>query len=80
MRLTIRVKPKSKQPSVTAQTDGSLVVAVHAAPVDGQANDAVIRAVARHLRVAPSRVRIVRGWHNRNKVVVVEAAGLTPRS
>jgi uncharacterized protein YggU (UPF0235/DUF167 family) len=46
---------------------------VAAAPVDGAANDALIRLLARELDVPPSAVRIVRGATARSKVVAVEA-------
>lgn len=75
MRLTVRVKPKSKQPSVRAGEAGVLIVAVQAAPTHGQANAAVIKAIAEHLNVSPSRVRIVRGQAGRTKIVdIVEAS------
>ncbi len=72
MRLTIRVKPKSKQPGVTESKDGSLIVAVREAPTGGQANTAVMKAIAEHFGVTPSRVRIVRGAASRKKVVDVD--------
>ena len=71
MLLTIRVKPKAKQPSVTEDADGGLIVAVREAPEDGKANAAVITALARHFDVPRSSVTIVRGLTGRKKVVRV---------
>lgn len=45
---------------------------VTAPPVDGRANDAACRLIARHLRIAPSRVSVVRGASARDKLVEVE--------
>lgn len=75
MRLTVRVKPKSKRASVTETGDGELIVAVHETPTDGQANAAVIKAIAKHFGATPSRVRIVHGLANRNKIVEIQEAG-----
>ncbi len=72
MRFIARVKPKSQQPSVTVVGDGELVVAVHEAPADGQANTAVIKVIARHFGVAPSRVHILHGLASRKKVVAID--------
>ena len=47
-------------------------VAVTAAPREGQANEAVIEALAEYFRVSRSRVRIVRGQTSRHKIVEVE--------
>jgi hypothetical protein len=49
-------------------------VRLAAAPVDGQANDALVRVVAKALGVPPSSVTILRGATGRDKVVHI--AGL----
>lgn len=46
---------------------------VTAAPVEGAANDAVLRALAAALGVAPSDLRIERGARGRRKVVSAPA-------
>jgi hypothetical protein len=50
-----------------------LRVRVMAAPVDGAANRAVIGLLAETLRIAPSRIELVRGATSRNKVFRVAA-------
>jgi uncharacterized protein YggU (UPF0235/DUF167 family) len=51
---------------------------VTAPPVDGRANDALRKLIARRAGVAPSRVTLVRGEKARDKVVRVE--GLDART
>lgn len=51
-----------------------LVVRVTAPPVDGRANDALLRLLARALDLPPSALRLVAGESARSKVV--EVAGL----
>jgi uncharacterized protein (TIGR00251 family) len=72
MLLAVTVKPRAKRPFVTELRNGAFVVAVSAPPVEGRANVAVLRALAAHLKVAPSRLSIVQGHTNRNKVIQVE--------
>jgi len=48
------------------------VIRVTAPPVDGRANDALCRLVAKAAGVAPSRVRVIRGHSARDKVLEVE--------
>jgi uncharacterized protein YggU (UPF0235/DUF167 family) len=57
---------------VVGERAGAVVIRVTAPPVDGRANDALCRLVARAAGVAPSRVTIVRGHAARDKVVRVE--------
>ena len=49
-----------------------MVIRVTAPPVDGKANDALCRYVAKQARVAPSRVRVTRGHTAREKTLDVE--------
>jgi len=51
---------------------GAVVIRVSAPPVDGKANDALCRLVAKAAGVPPSRVRVVRGHTARDKVLDVE--------
>jgi uncharacterized protein YggU (UPF0235/DUF167 family) len=55
---------------------GALRARVTAPPVDGAANDAVIRLVAGELGVSKGRVRLVAGVANRSKVLEIE--GVAP--
>lgn len=55
--------------------DGVLRVRVTAPPADGAANEAVIKLLAKHLKVPPSALELVRGSTSRNKVI--EIAELT---
>jgi uncharacterized protein YggU (UPF0235/DUF167 family) len=57
---------------------GELRVRVAAPPVDGAANDALLRLIADALDVAPRQVRLVRGASGRRKVIEVE--GIEPDS
>lgn len=71
MRFAIRVMPRSSKNVVAGMRDGRLVVRVTAAPVDGAANEAVIKLLARTLGIGRSTIRIATGDSARNKVVEV---------
>jgi uncharacterized protein YggU (UPF0235/DUF167 family) len=57
---------------VVGERAGAVLIRVTAPPVDGKANDALCRLIAKAARVAPSRVAIVRGHTARDKTVAVE--------
>ena len=48
------------------------MIRVTAPPVDGRANEALCRLVAKRAGVAPSRVTVVRGHTARHKMLEVE--------
>ena len=73
--LRVRVQPRASLEAIVGWREDALRLAVTAPPVDGEANEAVRRLLARALGVAPSVVSVVRGERSRDKVVRVE--GLT---
>jgi hypothetical protein len=80
--LRVRLTPRAARDAVELREDGSLAVRVTAPPVDGRANAALEKALARALGVPPSRVSVVRGARSREKTVRVEgldADGLRER-
>ncbi len=75
--IDIQVQPRAARPGVGPLVGDRLRVAVSAAPVDGQANDAVIDELARAFGVRRGAVTIVRGETGRRKTVRI-AGGLLP--
>jgi uncharacterized protein (TIGR00251 family) len=65
----IAVKPRSSREGVGPIQGDRLCVAVNAPPVDGKANEAVVRVLAQTFKVARSAVVIVRGETGRKKTV-----------
>ena len=73
--LTVVVVPRASREAVGPWRDGELRVRVTPPPADGEANRAVIRAVARSLRVPNGSVDVVSGTRTRRKRL--EIRGLT---
>jgi uncharacterized protein len=76
--IDIAVKPRSSRESVGPIQGDRLCVAVNAPPVDGKANEAVVRVLAQTFKVARSAVAIVRGETGRKKTVRI--TGITAAS
>lgn len=72
MKYTVRVKPGSRQGPRVEDAGDHLLVHVRERAADGAANTGLVRALAGHFGVAPSRVRIVRGHTSRIKLVEVD--------
>lgn len=69
--LKVRVTPRASRTQVALQPDGSVKVWVTSPPADGQANEAVVEALAKALATAKSNLEITRGHSGRDKVVTV---------
>ncbi|XVS63023.1 DUF167 domain-containing protein [Actinosynnema sp. CA-299493] len=74
-RFGIRVKPAARREAVGGRWgDGALVVAVAAPAVEGKANEAVRKALAKAFGVRKQDVEVVAGERGRDKVVRVDPA------
>lgn len=79
MKISAKIKPNSRyREEVVANDDGSLMIYAKAPTIEGRANLAAIKLLAKYYGVAPSRVRLVRGVASRNKVF--EIADKSPDS
>ncbi len=68
----MRLQPRASTSEIVGRRGGVLLVRVSAPPVDGRANDALCRLLAKRLRVGVRSVSIVRGAGAREKLVRVE--------
>ncbi len=69
--LKVYLQPKSSKNEVVGRYRDGIKVKVTAPPVEGKANEALIRFLAKELGVAPSDIEIVKGHHSREKMLKV---------
>jgi len=74
-RIAVRVHPRAKQSEVYEDESGLVHVRTTAPPADGKANKAVVKLLANYLKVAPSRISLLRGQTHRDKQFLVKDAG-----
>lgn len=78
VELDVRVIPRAKKTAIDGERDGALLVRIAAPPVDGAANDELIRFFAAALRLPRRAVRVVSGERGRQKRLAID--GATPDS
>lgn len=69
MRLRLRVSPGASTTELVGRHGTAWKVRVSAAPERGRANDAVVKLLARRLRVPRASLAVVSGHSGRDKVV-----------
>ena len=74
--LSVRLQPRARRDEVVGERAGQIVIRVTAPPVDGKANDALCRLIAKAAKIPPSKVSVVKGHTARDKVVRVQDIGL----
>lgn len=75
--LPIRLQPGAAADRIEgwdADAEGRRVlkVRVRARPIDGEANDALVRLLAKRLGVSKSSVTVARGGQSRSKMILVD--------
>ncbi len=69
-KITIKVLPRSSRNEVVGKmSDGTLKVKLLAPPVDGKANEALIKLLSEYFNIPKSKIKIVRGLTSRKKTV-----------
>jgi uncharacterized protein (TIGR00251 family) len=71
-KVGLRVRASAHHDEVVGVRDGVLVVRVTAPAIDGRANEAMRRLVAKRLGVPKSAITIVRGDRSRDKVIEID--------
>jgi uncharacterized protein (TIGR00251 family) len=71
--ISVRITPRSSRNEIhEILDDGTVKIRITAAPVDGQANQALIDYLSSILQVPKSRLEIVAGQTGKDKIVTVE--------
>lgn len=77
-QFAVRVTPRASKTAVTGVigegAEAAMKIALHAPPVEGKANAALVEFLAEMLGVRRSAVEVASGEHARNKVILVRGA------
>ncbi|QLE55008.1 DUF167 domain-containing protein [Nostoc sp. TCL26-01] len=72
MQKKVKVKTNTKQQKILEQPDGSFVIHLKSLPVDGKANEELIKLLADKFDVPKSHIRIKSGLSSRQKLVEID--------
>lgn len=72
MRIYVKVSPRSSRNKVTKTAEGEYKVHLTAPPVDGEANEMLIKILAKHFDVAKSLITIIGGKTAKIKIVEIK--------
>lgn len=68
----VKVKPNSQEQILKEETDGSLIIHLKSSPVDGKANEELIKLLAEKFDVPKSKIRIKSGFLSRQKLIEID--------
>jgi uncharacterized protein len=76
VRVDVYVQPRAARSEIVGEHGHALKIRLAAPPVDGAANDELVRFIARTIGIAQSQVGIAGGSTSRRKVVEIHGATL----
>ena len=73
MKISVHIKSNSRhREEVVKNDDDTLTVYVKAPAIEGRANAAAIKLLAKHFKVASSKVKLVRGAISKYKIFEID--------
>jgi len=73
MKISVYIKPNSRhREEVVKNDDDTLTVYVKAPAIEGRANAAAIKLLAKHFKVASSKVKLVHGATSKYKIFEID--------
>jgi uncharacterized protein (TIGR00251 family) len=74
VRIAVQITPNAKKTEVVGVHDDALKLKLQAQPIEGRANEALVKFLASQLSVPKSAVTITHGHTNKRKLVEVKGA------
>lgn len=73
MKISVHLKPNSRhREEVVVGDDGVLTIYTKAPAIEGRANLAAVKLLAKHFGVAPSKVKLLHGATSKHKVFEID--------
>jgi uncharacterized protein (TIGR00251 family) len=72
IQFSAAIVPRASKNEITGVMNGALKIRLTSPPVEGAANKACIKFIAKRLGVSQSRVDIVGGLTSKNKIIRIE--------
>jgi hypothetical protein len=71
IRIEIKVQPRSSKNQLAGEQEGALKIKLTAAPVDGEANQALISFLSASFKIPKKNITLLKGETSRHKLVEI---------
>lgn len=80
IRVNLYIQPGAKRTEISGLHGDSLKIRLHAPPIDGRANEALLKFIAQLFAVPVSQVALQRGDKSRHKIIIITGSRIDPAS
>ena len=71
MKFFLKAKPNAKEDEIEKIDENHFAVSTKEPPVNGRANQAILRILADYFDVSPSQIKIISGLTSKNKIIEI---------
>lgn len=72
IKINVKVKPNAKEQKIEQEADGSWLVYLKSSPIEGKANQELIKLLAKQFQVTQKDISIKIGANSRNKLIEID--------
>jgi hypothetical protein len=72
MLIKVKVFPDSKKEEIIKKSEDTFEIKIKEKPIRGLANKAVINVLSSYFKIPLSRIRLIKGFKQRNKIFEVK--------
>ncbi len=72
MLIKVKVIPQAGKEEIIKKSEDNFEIWVKEKPIQGQANRAVISALAKYLNINRTKIKLIKGFKQRNKVFEIK--------
>jgi hypothetical protein len=73
MKIKVKTIPRASVPGIEELKENELKVKLKSPPVEGKANQELIKLLADYYKIPKSRIEITKGLTSRNKIIKITA-------
>ncbi|PJD94956.1 MAG: YggU family protein [Legionella sp.] len=78
IRLNLYIQPGAKSNEISGLHDGALKIRLNAPPIEGRANEALIKYLAKCFDVPSKQIKLIRGEKSRRKTFEITGSLIDP--
>ncbi len=72
MLIRVKVYPSSKKQEIIQKSKNSFEIKIKQKPIMGLANKAVVRLFSSHFNIPESRIKLIKGFKQRAKIIEIK--------
>lgn len=71
MKIFVKAKPRAKEEKIQKIDENHYIISVKEPPIQGKANEAIVRVLAEYFKTARAKIKILSGYSSKEKTIEI---------